>query len=182
MNSRRGYTLFEVVLVLAILIALTALAYPSLEAMYGDYRVTAAVDSVRAAWALGRTQALNEGRPYRFAVVYNQRDFRLAPEGSNYWTGGGDASPDDPDNPPVVVEEKLPDGVLFAPAENETGDATSSSVGGSGEGQNWSTVVTFLPDGAASRDVELIFRARGARPQSLRLRGFTSVVTVRQVK
>ena len=40
-NRRSGYTLLEVLLVMAILIIITAVSLPSLDAMYGDlsYRV-----------------------------------------------------------------------------------------------------------------------------------------------
>src|SRR5207249_2236384 len=85
--KRQSYTLLELLFAMAIMVILCAVAYPSLEAMYGDFRVTAAVDSVRAAWALGRAHAVNEGQPYRFAVIYNQRDYRLAPE-SDQGTAG----------------------------------------------------------------------------------------------
>ena len=69
MGDRRGYTLLELVLVLAVVVMVSAIAYPSLKGMYGHYKMTGAVDSVRAAWAQARAHAIEEGRPYRFAVV-----------------------------------------------------------------------------------------------------------------
>src|SRR5438094_136142 len=82
---------------------LAVLSYPSIASMYGSYRVQAAADQVRAAWAEARTHAVNEGRPYRFSIVPNKRNFRVAPVGSNYWSGRGDGATNDTDNPPYIL-------------------------------------------------------------------------------
>ena len=81
-QPRQAFTLLELVLVMTILVMLAAISYPSIDAMYGSYRVQAATDQVRAAWAEARTHAANEGRPYRFSIVPNKRNFRVAPVGS----------------------------------------------------------------------------------------------------
>src|SRR5260370_627756 len=81
---RSAFTLLELIMVMTILVILAVLSYPSINAMYGSYRVEAAADQVRAAWAEARTHAANEGRPYRFSVVPNKRNFRVAPVGNNY--------------------------------------------------------------------------------------------------
>src|SRR6516165_5511545 len=87
---RRAFTLFELLLVLALLVILAGLALPSIDAMYADSRVTAAADQVRASWASARAHAIREGRPYRFAIAVNGNGFRVAPDSSEFW-GGGDA-------------------------------------------------------------------------------------------
>src|SRR5437588_5623421 len=68
-HRRPAFTLFELVLVMAILVMLAAVATPTLDSLYGTFRVTAAADSIRAAWADARTHAMNEGCAYRFSVV-----------------------------------------------------------------------------------------------------------------
>ncbi|TMQ33677.1 MAG: prepilin-type N-terminal cleavage/methylation domain-containing protein [Planctomycetota bacterium] len=88
-RSRQGYTLFEVVLVLALLVLLAAITYPSLDAMYGDSKVTAAGDMVRGAWAEAQARAMDEGRAYRFAVIPNQGNYRVAPDSADFWSGNG---------------------------------------------------------------------------------------------
>src|SRR5262245_40719595 len=102
-SRRSGYTLFEVVLVAAVVLILAALAYPSLRGMYGGYRVTAGVDSVRAAWAQARGRAIEEGRPYRFAVEPNGTHFRVAPDHSDYWSGSPPS--EDPEGKGLVLEQ-----------------------------------------------------------------------------
>src|SRR5829696_2345444 len=56
-RRRPGVTLIEVLLVMALILALGAIAYPTLSAMYGDVRVKAAADDVRAALTEARAQA-----------------------------------------------------------------------------------------------------------------------------
>lgn len=153
-RTRSAYTLFELVLVLAVLVAVSAVAYPSVEAMYGNYRLTAAVDQVRSAWSTARAHAMEEGTPYRFTLQPDGGRLRVAPDGGT--APGGDA-------PAYSLEQALPRGVQVAP-------------NGSGDGS-----ALFLPDGTAQGDAEIIFRARGCRPVSLRLRGLTGIVTGRHV-
>src|SRR6478672_5017689 len=104
-RARRAYTLFELVLVLAVLAAVAALAYPSVEAMYGNYRVTSAVDQVRAAWAAARAHAMDDGRPYRFGIVPDGGKIRVAPDGGEFWAGGGPGPAEGSDAPAFVLEE-----------------------------------------------------------------------------
>ncbi len=182
-RRRQALTLFELMLVLAVLGALAAIAYPSLEAMYGGFRVTAAADAVRAAWADARSHAIDEGRPYRFSILPQHGNYRVAPDSGQYWGGsGGQPAADEPGG--YVLEQALPKTIRFRSANDppgvETGGESSLEVGAVQPG-SWTTVVTFLPDGTASDDVELVFQGPGTRPLAVRLRGLTGVVTTRQL-
>lgn len=182
---RKAFTLLEVMLVMAVIVVVAGLAYPSLEGMYGGFKLTAATDGVRAAWAEGRSHAINEGRPYRFAVLPGKGNYRLAPDSGDFWSGRGATSGgDDPANPPLVLEDALPSGVRIGVTGNtgqdgfgDSGD-TAAPAGGVDPGA-WTTVVTFLPDGTCRADAEMFFHCRGARSLSVRLRGLTGVVTIR---
>jgi type II secretory pathway pseudopilin PulG len=174
----------ELVLVLALLIVIAAIVYPSVDAMYGNSRLTQSADQVRAAWAAARSQAIDEGRPYRFAVVPNKGNFRIAPDSSDYWTSNASPAPSDPANPPLVLSETLPRGMRF-----NTADVPAGSISAKGEASSlppasvppgtWSTKAVFFPDGTAREDVEIIFGAAGTREIMLRLRALTGAVTVR---
>jgi prepilin-type N-terminal cleavage/methylation domain-containing protein len=170
MTPRRGFTLLEVMLVLVVIVMLGAMAYPSIEAMYSDVRLSAAADQVRAAWAEARTKAIEEGRPYRFGVQPDGQ-YRIAPDTAEFW-GGGDTSsaPADSDTQPLVIEDSLPKGVGFA-----DGGTTGDSGGDAG---GWQTIVKFQPDGTASQDVEIVFQSdNSSRALHLRLRALTGSVT-----
>src|SRR5512142_2745707 len=105
---RRGFTLLEVMLVMVILVALGALVYPTLSAMYGDVRVKAAADQVRAAWTEARANAIEGGQNYRFAVQPGTGKFRVAPDGPGFWDGSSGGGPtDDNAPPPRIIEGDL---------------------------------------------------------------------------
>jgi Tfp pilus assembly protein FimT len=170
--TRSAYTILEVMLVLAIIVLLAAISFPSIQAMYGDVKLNAAADQIRARWADARTQAIEEGRAYRFSVQSDGR-FRIAPDTSEFWGGGGTAdssTPNDTDTPPLDVEESLPQGVKFS-------DSGLANAGDPGDTGGWTTVVRFQPDGTASTDVEIVFESDGCRPLQLKLRGLTGAVT-----
>ena len=79
-RMRRAFTLFELLLVLALLVILAGLAIPSIDYMYADSRTMAAVDQVRSKWAAARGHAVGEGRAYRFSIMQNSGAFRVAPD------------------------------------------------------------------------------------------------------
>ena len=110
---RRGYTLFELIVVVALIVVLASLAIPSIESMYSDSKLQAAVDQVGGKSAQMRTRAILEGRPYRFAVGSNGSDFRVAPDDSQYWGGGDPPAASNAAAAPLVVQESLPHGIQF---------------------------------------------------------------------
>ena len=183
---RRAYTVMELLLVLTLLVVLTAIIYPSAVAMYSDVRLTQAADVVRAAWAGARSHAIDEGQPYRFAVVPNTGNYRVAPDQLAYWSRIGVAPPaGDPANPPLVRSDALPTGMRFSataapPAPGERPTGPSSLPPASITPEMWSTKAIFLPDGTARDDIEVVFGSgHGARELIVSLRALTGAVTVR---
>jgi type II secretory pathway pseudopilin PulG len=186
-RSRSGFTLFELLLVCAVVIVLGAMIAPSINGMYSNYRAAASADQVRAAWAEARTHAMNEGRPYRFCVKPNTGEFRVAPDASPYWAGNDSLqADDDPNNPPLIKEDTLPKPKVFtfktddqAPLDPIASAAGQTSSVGRSDGV-WTTIAIFLPDGTAQDDVKsLELGETGTKPTILRLRALTGVVTIR---
>jgi Tfp pilus assembly protein FimT len=160
--------LFELVLTTAVIAITAALTVPSIDGLYPTYKLNASVDAIRAAWALGRAHAIEDGRPYRFAVTPGGGSYRLAPDDST-----GDTSDNDQGKPAFTLNQQLPQGVTFALAHDDNQPAQSTADG-------LSTVAVFLPDGTARDDAEVRFQVKGALPKSVKLRGLTGAVTVRQ--
>ncbi len=188
LQPRAGYTLFELVLVLAILVILATLAVPSYQNAMSSMRMTESADTLRTAWATARAHAINESRPYRFAYVPNQGNYRIAPDSADFWGGSGAAQEYDPENPSYVEEQTLPKGVRFSSADaiqsvqgNDYGSGDTSLPIGSIQPSQWTTAVVFQPDGSAE-DVEVIFTATGNAPLSVKLRGLTGAVTVKNLQ
>jgi prepilin-type N-terminal cleavage/methylation domain-containing protein len=176
-RARRAYTLFEVLLVLAILVILAAITYPSLDSMYGGYKVQAAADQVRGAWASARSRAVDEGRAYRFSVVQGKGNFRVAPDSHDFWKSSEPPRTEDSANPPLILGDALPKGISFGdqlPANTDT-ILPADHI----DPASWSTVLTFLPDGSVREDAAIAVRMKGTRGLVLRLRALTGVVSVR---
>jgi hypothetical protein len=53
-----------------------------------------------------------------------------------------------------------------------------AGTSGSADSGGWAPVVTFLPDGPASADVDIAIRLEGGRPLVVRVRAMTGTVSV----
>lgn len=183
---RSGVTLFELIVVLAIIVLIGAMIIPNVESAYNAYQVSAAADQVRAIWAMASSHAVEEGRPYRFAVRPGTGEFKVAPHSGTYWSQGTpDRAQDDEQAKPLVKEDQLPKGVAFVvssgdekPQTDANENTPTSSLRGASD-STWDTVAIFLPDGSADEDVEVQFQASGTKPTYLRLRALTGVVSTR---
>jgi prepilin-type N-terminal cleavage/methylation domain-containing protein len=195
MRPRAGYTLFEVILVSAILCSLAMLAVPVFDTMSSSMRLTEAADQIRAAWADARAHAISEGRPYRFSYLPNRGNYRVAPDANDFWSSAGTQSTTASGNTPVnqqhayIGENRLPRGVRLASTDpsapgagggGATGNDSFLPVGSISPG-SWEKGAVFQPDGSAD-DLEISFNSRGNRPLILRLRGLTGAVTVRKTQ
>src|SRR5205823_13289810 len=80
-RRRTAFTLFELMLVMAVIIIIMAIAVPTLllNNLHDDTKVQGAVDAVKGCWSECRTHAIEEGQMYRFAVVPNTGKFKMEP-------------------------------------------------------------------------------------------------------
>jgi type II secretory pathway pseudopilin PulG len=184
MRSRRrpAVTLLELMLVAAIMLMFAALSYPTIRSMYSETRLQGASDAVRAAWSEAQAHAVNEGRAYRFAVIPGRGNYRVAPDSAEFWAGNGGGARSDSDNPPYVLEKSLPRGMVFpdqnGSVPNNVTEEETALPDGSVSVNQWVTQVTFLPDGTAQDDAEVLLEYPGTRPIILRLRALTGSTTV----
>src|SRR5262249_52217848 len=153
-TRRAGYTLFELIITLAVLAIMAGLAVPLWRHLMADTRVTAASDMVRARWTDTRARALQEGRPYVFEVIQNSGKFKVRP--ADEADGGR--------------EYELPQNIHFQFASGQSG------------GDSYTPIVTFQSDGSAEtagdEDPMVTFGdPEGGRQVNLRLRRSTGTVT-----
>jgi prepilin-type N-terminal cleavage/methylation domain-containing protein len=158
--ARRGFTILETMLVLAVMLIIAAIAIPSIDSMYSDVKLTTAADMVRGTWADARARAAEDGVAYRFAVVPQSGRFKVSPDAEEAPADGGDA--------PLSREDSLPGNITFADGSDTSGDSSDGE---------YQTLIVFYPDGTTREDVEVGFRGRGSRTFVLRLRGLTGAVT-----
>jgi len=163
------------VLVVTLLVILASLTYPTLEGMYGSYRIQAAADQIRGHWAAASSAAINDSRPYRFAIVPGKGNYRIAPDSGDFWNGNGSGSG-------VVIEDALPRGIAFRLGDSplDSSDRDTVMPSGSVDPTSYQPLVTFLPDGSTREDLQIILDSPGAAGALvIRLRALTGSVTVR---
>jgi prepilin-type N-terminal cleavage/methylation domain-containing protein len=161
--KRSGFTLLELMLVMMIILITASLAAPAIEGMLSDSRVKAARDLVRARWADTRGQAMKEGRPYVFAVIHGTGKFMVEPE--------DDKAPSNSDDKPLKIQDELPQGVVFAVGNSNSGSSNSSS-----SSSGYQHVAVFLADGTARDDVSLMFGKENGATLGLKVRALTGSV------
>jgi len=176
---RSGFTLMELLLVMLIIVMVTVLAFPSLEAMYAGVKLQAAADHLVTQFATARGHAIDEQRVYRFAIEPGTAKYRLAPDEPEFWggdTGNGNQQQDDGTAPPVVIEGSLPGGINFDQLAPGAQIAASSPDNGS-----WATIVLFKPNGACSDDTTITL-SNGGAPIRVSVRSLTGTVSMKTLK
>jgi Tfp pilus assembly protein FimT len=169
-RDRGGFTLFEVLLVMAIIIIMMSVAIPTIQSWYGDSRVKGAADDIRGAWAEARAHAIDEGVNYRFAVNYDTGRFKVGPDDSDHWENSDDSQDADSTTGtgPLTLRKTIAKGIKFTrpPDFNTAPDANG-----------WTTLINFLPDGTCKEDSTTVINADGFPTITLRMRGLTGTAT-----
>ena len=141
-NPRPGFTILELLIVLAVLILLAAVTLPSFVGLKGNVHQRAAADLVNARIADARGRAIEFGVPFRLAVSPDGTRIRLArdvPEFAELPV----------DNPPGgdsrSSEDTLQNATVMVEPHPELGPPPSDAGG-------WVTIATFTPDGVCLED------------------------------
>jgi Tfp pilus assembly protein FimT len=197
----RGITLLEVLLVMALLVALAGMAMPTIKAPMDNLRLRKAADIVRTEWVRSRVKAMETGRTYTF---------RYEPTGSQYvvevWAANDDylesaslrnsvtgttvaptgAAPADTNQLAACGEpartEELPENVFFVASE-ATEDVRGAMLSetqqlqGAVIDQTFSSPIFFYPDGTTST-ARLVLANHRQRQVTLTIRGITGIVEV----
>jgi prepilin-type N-terminal cleavage/methylation domain-containing protein len=186
-SARRGFTLFELLLVLGVLALVVGLTWPSLERLHAHHRHKQAAEMLAVRLSSGRVRAIESGMIYQFRYEPGGRRFLLVPY--------------DPEAPSEVVEVTgtprarrtagmLPETCRFEGADsfNDQGTAIPDEWleglpdAGDYQGGLWSAPAMFHPDGTAT-PFEVIVRGQKNNEQlKLSLRGLTGAVKISSVE
>jgi prepilin-type N-terminal cleavage/methylation domain-containing protein len=189
MRARRGYTLMELLLVLAIIVVAAAAVAPSFRGVMRNASLKSAADTVRADLTRAHVLAMKTGRTQVFQYELGGDKYKIerwAAGDEELEGAGGETTPVPP--PPSALaegllpgERKLPEGTKFVMGDSamETRgqriEEELMSMGGAGA--NWSRPILFFPDGS-SVDAFIIVGNEFDRGIRVELRGMTGAVRV----
>jgi prepilin-type N-terminal cleavage/methylation domain-containing protein len=115
--QNKGFTLFEVLLVLGILTVLSGLVLPSVNQWRSGLPLQRAETEFRDRLIAARTAAITSGEPHGVQVQFGQTAYRALKRSGQSWAS---------------EERRLPDGVRFVAGQGRAG---------------WSPPIIFTPDG-----------------------------------
>ena len=185
-NRRTGFSLLELLVVVAILVLLAALVAPNVIARMQESRVAQAAESVRDVIARSRTFALDAGIDYQFRYESNGRNFvvlplEMEPVDSNSTFGDSETSNY------VRLTGELDDGLrLLAIDDDQTVESLETAWFGQLANSlqlsqaAWSSPIIFRFDGTAD-DAEFQVTTADQVAADLTVRGLTGSVSVSRV-
>ncbi len=168
-NRRSGFTLLEILLVLAVFVAITAMAVPAVTGIFSGQQMRSAADIVRARLADARVRAIKTGDVYAFFYQRGGGDYWVAPMNTGFQSlTGGAAAPS--------FQHTLENEIIFSAGETMQ-DARSAHVAENGSRQfaSWRPVL-FYPDGT-SQDATILLRSKTGLQMEVNLRGLTGVAS-----
>jgi prepilin-type N-terminal cleavage/methylation domain-containing protein len=168
--ARRGYTLFELLVVMAIIIILAIIIVPSLGAFRGDSRQRAGADMISAELATARSRAKEEGRPYRVALSEDHTRIRRAPDDPNF---DNTTAASEPGGTATAVEyafQYVTAEIIADPSNTNTPVPLANN--------GWVTLATVQPDGTCLESSALIAIKEDNATIYMRLRGLTTSVRI----
>jgi prepilin-type N-terminal cleavage/methylation domain-containing protein len=194
LRRSRGFTLMELLLVLAILVVVASLALPNVLRTLETQKLKRAADGLRTKWMQCHVRAMKTGRIQVFRYELGAANYETKPwdaddsqlETSAKVNPNLSVLPVDP-----LLEEKpatLPDGIIFhsGDAKFENRSATLEdqiAQFDSGGGAGWSRPLLFYPDGStSSAHVVLALQGKESADKDVgirvKLRGLTGSVEV----
>ena len=179
-SARGGFTLMELLIVLAVIVLVSAIALPLIQKPLQRQEIQKAANAVRTKLFRARIGAMSSSHTYAFQYLCRSGDYRLAPAddasaspgeiASN--SGGPGATPDAGDGP-RPESGSLPEGIHFMPDNTPDPDASDPEAENAPQnsGDGWSDPIMFYPDGTTS-DARFIVASD---------RGFAVHITLRSV-
>lgn len=182
-----GFTLLEMMLVLAILVALTAVTIPVVGRMYDTHRLQQAAMEVRTTLSAARLRAVDEGEAFecrfepdgRHLVILARRDrgIRFGDKGAASSTVNHRAA--------AGIHVELPQPLYFWTADDSRERLDDRSIHGLADGdllgnRSWSPPVVFAANGSSTY-AEFEIRDHEGRTVQLEVRGLTGAASASTV-
>jgi len=185
-TRRRGYTLLEMLVVVAILAILVTLALPAMRRWLGRSELQSAAKQLAGELARARLEAIESGRPQKFRFQPGARRFEIVPKPAPIgeiglpFSGGVTAV-----SPPISAQLApdqpkqfdLPAGVSFVAQEKAESLSPDMALFSDFDSAEWSAPIVFYPNGRTSR-AEIRLKGDRGRFIDVTLRGWTGEVKI----
>jgi len=196
-SSRRGFTLMEVMLVMAILIAVAAVAWPQIVRAYDSVRLRKVADQVQEALSRARVQAMSSGMPQVFRFEPSSPRYTI--EAYQDDTASGDSSQTDASSSGTTAvspaptsnnaaadatnpcQHQLPDGFIFASAERSSDTRSAVAEGQLTDGSSADAPPVFFYADGTSQDAVITISNDNGRSISITLRGYTGITRIGEI-
>jgi prepilin-type N-terminal cleavage/methylation domain-containing protein len=178
-GKRRGLTLVEILLVLALLVVISGIVLPLLEGTFSRAALYGAGDLLQGAWAQARFASMQSGQIHAFRFEPNANHFQIVSLDSLGAPESNGLAPEDPDNEPQAADfvrlsdNRLPEGVVFNDANISSSAQTLATMPMTADSA-WSTPILFYPDGTTSDATVLLANSDGVAIR-VTLRGLTGI-------
>ncbi|MEQ8785577.1 MAG: prepilin-type N-terminal cleavage/methylation domain-containing protein [Pirellulaceae bacterium] len=203
-RTPRGFTLLELLLVLALLVMIAALVIPALQLTLQDQRLRKAGDLLRSQMGKARVRSMKTGRMHALWIEPGGNRYRIEPwitgdealegnqsaqdaggqgmgaQGVGGLAGGG-AAMSDPNL--MMTEEVLPEGVVFYASESAQDNRTllalqqGTSASGATQASPSAPPILFYPDGTTSTARLVVTDGEGSFVL-VAIRGLTGIAQV----
>lgn len=185
--KRRAYTLLEVVLALAIIMAIAAISWPKLMHWLEDRKLAESAEAVQTSLSKARIWAIDTSLTYQFRFEPNGRHFVVIPYEREFSVTeqSGQATPD-PSTSRRMLSGELPEGIEFksllatATLEQLANDLLAGLPDAAKLTQvRWSSPVLLYADGTAT-DSTLLMKDQKENEYRVTLRGLTGSASAKQ--
>lgn len=170
--GRRGFTLLEVLLVLAVFVAITALAVPAVTGVFSGQQLRSAADIVRARFADARVRSIRTGDVYGFFYQPGTGEYWVAPMVNGFRSLAEGTTP-------PSHQHSLENGIIFLTGEQSADSRSAAAAGNMTDGARQLSEfrpILFYPDGT-SQNATVLLQTRNGLQIQVNLRGLTGVAT-----
>jgi Tfp pilus assembly protein FimT len=184
-GMRRGLTLVEVCLVLALLVVIGAVAAPLMEGSFSRAGLQSGAELVRGAWARARLAAMDSGQTHVFRFAPRASRFQIITLDQLGTSGSEMIAPEDPTSENNasdmlrVERSRLPDGVIFAAGNIADSSQVLATLGTAAQSA-WSAPILFHPDGTTT-DASVVLSIESMQTVRVTLRGLTGIANTSDV-
>ncbi len=187
-DARRGITLFELALTLALLVIIATLTVPLVSDAFQTSRLSIGGDEVRQALEHARYHAMRTGDTYEFRFEVGGRRYRIRPWAAltsanlpgNSGPGGAAAAAGSSFAGGAETGEKtgeMPEEIVFLAMSSAGSTAVAAAAATEGDSTAWSVPILFYSDGTTT-DATIRLKSDRGLYIDIRQRGLTGIVRV----